>query len=134
VDDKEFIIHYSLLASVLERAKDTKCFLPVPDNGMIGARVDSDAGIQAYANSPYFIAVLGKEIAKVNAELIRNSNYVVGMMNLLTSKWVEANVADGEGLVRLVGLSEHPNVIHADEKFNKVGRARWVTYDSGGSK
>jgi len=130
-EGKDFIIRYSLLASVLERAKDTHCFLPVPDNGMAGARVDGNT--IPYTHNPYFVAVLGKDLAKVNADLIRG-RYVVGMMHLLTSKYVEANVADGEGIVRLVGLSATPHLIDAKEKFDAVARARWVTYDFGGSK
>jgi hypothetical protein len=130
-EGKEFIIRRSLLASVLERAKDTHCFLPVPDNGMAGARVDGNT--IPYTNNPYFVAVLGKDLAKVNADLIRG-RYVVGMMHLLTSKYVKANVADGEGIVRLVGLSATQHLIDAKGKFDNAARARWVTYDFGGAQ
>ncbi len=128
-----FSIPRSLLASILERAKDTKRFLSVPNNGMIGVRVDDDVGIQQYANDPYFVAVLGKEMAAVNAELIRRSNRVVGMMNLLVPQQVVKSWDDDydRGIVRLVEVSNvsQSAQICANDLFDKRGRARGVRYN-----
>ena len=101
---------------------------------MIGVRVDSTVGMRQYATNPYFVAVLGEEMAAVNSELLRNSNRVVGMMNLLTPKHVMVNIGNGEGLVRLVGIADS-TYINVNERFTEIGRARGVRYNlPGGSQ
>jgi hypothetical protein len=125
---EEFIIRRSLLASVLERAKDKKRFLQVPEDSTVRASVVGSPC--DYETNPYFVAVLGKEMASLNAELLRNKLHDTGRLYLLSSETVRKRVVDDEGIVRPVGLGGggcgNVNVVSAYGGFGGSGCARGV--------
>jgi hypothetical protein len=135
-EGKEFLIRGSLLESVLERAKDANRFLELPEDNVVKASVVGSPC--DYELNPYFVAVLGKEMACVNAELIRNKKHSAGKLYLLSAETVRKRAVDGKGLIRPVGLGDG-NVIDyvdANDNFYGSGCARGVrlAQKAGGSQ
>ncbi len=128
MERKAFLIRGSLLESVLERAKDTHRFLEVPENGVVEAGVVGSPC--DYETNQYFVAVLGKEMACVNAEFIRSKKEGVGRLYLLSDETVRKCAVDGAGIVRPAGLGgvncNGIEVVDASDYFHYSGRARGV--------
>jgi hypothetical protein len=117
-----------LLESVLERAKDTGRFLEVPENCVVEASVVGSPC--EYERNPYFVAVLGKEMASVNAELLRNKKYTTGKLHLLSADIVRKKAVNSLSVIRPVGLGgddcDGIYGVDAGDRFDDGGRARGV--------
>ena len=133
-ENKEFLIRGSLLESVLGRAKDTKRFLEVPVNGMIGASFFS-GNPSPYETNPYCVAIFGEKMVRLSAELAIEKQGVAATLHLLSAPYVEGivNMTD-KGIVRLVNLTHVAHLMRAEVKFNELGRARFVTYKPAGGE
>jgi len=129
-EGKGFFIDGSWLDDILHRAKGSNRFLEVPVSGNVEESVVGSPC--EYETNPYFVAVLGKEMASVNAELIRSKGHKTGGLLMLDASTVNTEVSSGKGLVRPVGLGgdDYYGIVSvvAGGSFVDVGRARGVRY------
>jgi hypothetical protein len=129
-EGKGFFIDGSWLDDILNRAKGSNRFLEVPVSGNVEESVVGSPC--EYETNPYFVAVLGKEMACVNAELIRSKNFDTGKLFMPNALIVRSAVSSGKGLVRPVGLGFGSYLdisnVNANYNFNLNGRARGVRY------
>jgi len=115
---------------VLKRARDTDSIFEVPKNLPVEASVVGSPC--EYETNPYFVAVLGKEMASLNAELIRRKGRNKGYLDLMSASDVSGtflrDTSRASIIVRPVGLGIGIDDVYANDYFSSFGSARGVRY------